>query len=165
MRPRIVCLCGSTRFYEVFQQANFRETLNDKIVLTIGIDTKADEELFAGWGKAEVEALKAKLDDLHLRKIDLADEVLILNADGYIGQSTAREWAYAREQGKRIRFWLDWRNFRLKTKVDIWGIKAGEIAKPAIYTDSHLMFWFPNGTGVAGDEPINSELFDMIKVD
>lgn len=49
------------------------------------------------------EQAKPRLDELHLRKIDLADEVLILNVGGYIGESTARELAYAREHGKRIR--------------------------------------------------------------
>ena len=47
---------------------------------------------------------KVKLDELHLRKIDLADEVLILNVGGYIGESTGRELAYARQHGKTIRF-------------------------------------------------------------
>ena len=48
--------------------------------------------------------LKPQLDELHLRKIDMADEVLILNVNGYIGESTSRELAYAQKQGKMIRF-------------------------------------------------------------
>lgn len=97
-RPRIVCLCGSTRFSEAFQAANLRETLAGNIVLTIGLDMKSDAAL------GLPEDTKAKLDELHLRKIDLADEVLILNVGGYIGESTARELAYARERGKAVRF-------------------------------------------------------------
>lgn len=102
--PTIVCLCGSTRFFEAFQKANLEETLAGRIVLTIGCDTKKDGDLFEGWGMKEVEALKGRLDELHLRKIDLADEVLILNVGGYIGESTRRELEYAKARGKQVRF-------------------------------------------------------------
>lgn len=103
-RPTIVCLCGSTRFSEAFQQANLRETLHGRIVLSIGCDMRSDGELFAHKPDDELAQIKAALDELHLRKIDLADEVLILNVGGYIGSSTARELAYARTLGKRVRF-------------------------------------------------------------
>ena len=97
-RPTVVCLCGSTRFSEAFREANFRETLAGRIVLTIGCDFKSDEAL--GLGESD----KARLDALHLRKIERADEVLILNVGGYVGESTSRELAYAVALGKRVRF-------------------------------------------------------------
>lgn len=97
-RPAIVCLCGSGRFREAFEEAEFQETLAGKIVLTIGCNTK-DIARDVDW-----EHVKPMLDDLHLRKIDLADEVLILNVGGYIGESTRRELDYAIAQGKRVRF-------------------------------------------------------------
>ena len=103
-KPTIVCLCGSTRFSEAFKEANLTETLAGKIVLTIGCDMKSDNELFAEMDEEELEAIKADLDTLHLRKIDLADEVLILNVGTYIGQSTRRELEYAKAHGKHIRF-------------------------------------------------------------
>ena len=103
-RPTIVCLCGSTRFSKAFQDANLRETINGKIVLTIGCDLRSDTEVFGHMTIDEVTMIKNQLDELHLRKIDLADEVLILNVGGYIGESTARELAYARAHGKVIRF-------------------------------------------------------------
>jgi hypothetical protein len=53
----------------------------------------------------ELRATKQMLDELHLSKIDLADEVLILNCGGYVGESTLRELAYAVAQGKRVRWW------------------------------------------------------------
>lgn len=96
-RPIIVCLCGSTRFLQTFQDANLQETLDGKIVLSIGCDTKTDADL-------GIEYSKPMLDELHLRKIDLADEVLILNVGGYVGESTARELEYALEHGKGVRF-------------------------------------------------------------
>lgn len=96
--PTIVCLCGSTRFMHQFQEAEYEETLAGRIVLTIGCDTKSDDMLRLG------EGIKAKLDELHLRKVELADEVLVLNVGGYIGESTQRELDHAIRLGKRVRF-------------------------------------------------------------
>lgn len=103
-RPTIVCLCGSTRFWREFQAAAFRETLAGRIVLSIGAASGTDDEHFGNLPRGEYERMKADLDELHLRKIDLADEVLILNKDGYIGTSTRRELDYAKVLGKRVRF-------------------------------------------------------------
>ena len=97
-KPTIVCLCGSTRFGEAFRKANLEETLKGKIVLSIGCDFKSDDAL----GLTEDD--KKRMDELHLKKIDLADEVLILNVGGYIGESTRRELEYAKRNGKSIRF-------------------------------------------------------------
>lgn len=101
MRPRIVCLCGSTRFWRAYQEANLAETLAGHIVLSVGCDTHSDAELFS---PEELLRLKQGLDELHLRKIDLADEVLVLNVGGYIGESTHREIAYAEAHSKRVRY-------------------------------------------------------------
>lgn len=104
MKPTILCLCGSTRFKTAFERANLEETLAGKIVLSIGCASKSDAELFGSLSEAEWEQTKIRLDRLHFAKIDLADEVLILNVDGYIGQSTGNELRYARKLGKTIRF-------------------------------------------------------------
>lgn len=101
--PTIVCLCGSTRFMEAFQKANLEETLKGNIVLSVGCNTKSDSELF-GENDAPSQLVKTMLDKLHKHKIDLADEVLILNVDGYIGESTRSELEYAQKTGKVIRF-------------------------------------------------------------
>lgn len=104
-RPTIVCLCGSTRFWREFQAASLRETLAGKIVLSIGAASKTDDEHFGNMSPDEYQAVKDQLDELHLRKIDLADEVLVLNCQDYIGESTKRELKYARKHHKKIR-WL-----------------------------------------------------------
>ena len=96
--PRIVCLCGSTRFMEAFQEANLRETLAGRIVLSVGCDTKSDAMLGLS------PEIKAMLDELHKRKIDLAHEILVLNVGGYIGASTRSEIAYAKTEGKAVRY-------------------------------------------------------------
>lgn len=91
--PRVVCLCGSTRFMAEFHAANARETLAGKIVLTVAVVTSG------------VDAPgKDSLDLLHMRKIDLADEILVLNVGGYIGESTAREIRHAENNGKIVRY-------------------------------------------------------------
>ena len=100
-RPTIVCLCGSTRFMDAFHDAGWQETLAGKIVLSVGVAKHGPPDHAAealGPGVAEA------LDELHLRKIDLADEVLVLNVDGYIGESTSREIAYAHATGKPVRY-------------------------------------------------------------
>ena len=96
MRPVIVCLCGSTRFAHIFHEENMRETLKGRIVLSIGVNVSmvpVDEET------------KDMLDELHLRKIDLADEILVLNVGGYIGNSTRREIEHAMKRGKGVRYY------------------------------------------------------------
>lgn len=95
-RPRIVCLCGSTRFWKAFQEQSLRLTKKGIIVLSIGCATASDDE----HGITPEE--KVIFDELHLRKIDLADEVLVLNVGGYIGPSTRREVVYATMHRKLV---------------------------------------------------------------
>lgn len=118
-RPTIVCLCGSTRFSEAFRQANLNETLKGKIVLTIGCDMRADADLFKDLDEVQRQWVKAQLDELHLRKIDLADEVMVLNVDGYIGESTRREIVYAILHKKGIR-WLDFAHMPTIDEMNTW---------------------------------------------
>ena len=95
--PTIVCLCGSTRFADAYREAMRLETLAGKIVLSVGLLGHQENLDMEG-------DTKKMLDELHLRKIDLADEVLFLNVGGYIGKSTRRELEYARACAKVIRF-------------------------------------------------------------
>lgn len=103
VRPTIVCLCGSTRFYKDFLEQNYRETMAGRIVLSVGFYPHAAAEMH-GEGVGITPEQKQALDELHMRKIDLCDEILVINIGGYIGQSTAREIAYARKFGKAVRF-------------------------------------------------------------
>ena len=92
-RPEIVCICGSARFIAEMRAANRELTLNGVIVVA---PSDADE--------SPTSVQKAVLDAVHLRKIDLADRVLVVNPGGYVGESTEREVAYARAAGKPISF-------------------------------------------------------------
>ncbi len=101
--PTIVTLCGSTRFAAEFLEVGAEETLAGRIVLSIAVSKHAPRD--GHGGEALGPAVAARLDDLHKRKIDLSDEILVLNICGYIGDSTRSEVAYAIEHGKRVR-WL-----------------------------------------------------------
>ena len=104
-RPRIVCLCGSTRFYREFQKANYDETMAGRIVLSVGFFMHSAQDAHGEqWGCTPEQ--KVALDVLHKQKIDLADEVLILNVGGYVGESTRSELEHAVAQGKTVR-WLE----------------------------------------------------------
>lgn len=97
----VVTLCGSTRFKEQFLEAQKRLTLEGKIVISVG--------LFGHSGDNEVwnEGTKEMLDDMHKRKIDMADEIFVINVGGYIGQSTRSEIKYAKAHGKKVRYLED----------------------------------------------------------
>lgn len=97
----IVCLCGSTRFVDTFNEWRKKLTCEGKIVLSIEIVTSQTRDNDPQHCNPE---LKQRLDELHLRKIDLATEVMVLNVGGYIGESTAREIKYAESLGKQITY-------------------------------------------------------------
>jgi len=94
----VITLCGSTRFKDEFLEAQKRLTLEGNIVISVG--------LFGHSGDDEVwtEGVKDMLDRQHLAKIDLADEIFVINVGGYIGDSTRREIAYAEFKGKSITY-------------------------------------------------------------
>lgn len=95
---KIITLCGSTKFKEQYLEAQKRLTLEGNIVISVG--------LFGHSGDDEVwtEGTKAMLDDMHKRKIDLADEIFVVNVDGYIGESTRSEIEYAKANGKVVKY-------------------------------------------------------------
>jgi hypothetical protein len=95
-RPEIVCICGSTRFVAEMRAANRDLTFAGVIVVAPGEAGESE-------GVVAPEQ-KAVLDDLHLRKIDLADRVLVVNPGGYVGDSTRREIAYAHATGTPVSY-------------------------------------------------------------
>lgn len=97
--PEVICLCGSTRFMKAYNEARKRLTYEGKIVLSVEIVTTQTRDEDPQHINLE---LKAMLDKLHLRKIDMSDRVLVLNVTGYIGESTRAEIAYAEKIGKPI---------------------------------------------------------------
>ena len=95
---KVVTLCGSTKFKDDFLREQKRLTLEGNIVLTVG--------LFGHSGDVEVwkEGVKEMMDDMHKRRIDMSDEIFVINKDGYIGSSTRAEIEYAIKTNKVVRY-------------------------------------------------------------
>lgn len=104
--PSIVTLCGSTRFYREFQEAYYRETMAGQIVLSVGFYPDSAKQAHGEEIGCTAEQ-KLALDELHKRKIDMSDEILVLNIDGYIGESTRAEIEYAEAMGVAVRYLED----------------------------------------------------------
>lgn len=95
---KVITLCGSTRFKDAFIETQKRLTLEGNIVISVGLFGHAgDDEVWTP-------GTKEMLDDMHKRKIDMADEIFVINEGGYIGDSTQSEIDYAAKAGKSIRF-------------------------------------------------------------
>ena len=95
---KVITLCGSTRFKEQFLEAQKQLTLEGNIVISVGLfGHSGDDEVWA-------DGVKSMLDDMHKRKIDMADAIYVINPGGYIGESTRNEIEYARRNGKEIMF-------------------------------------------------------------
>ena len=104
-RYKVVTLCGSTRFKEEFMEAQKRLTLEGKIVISVGLfGHSGDSEVWEGMDEGTLTRTKEMLDDMHKRKIDMADEIFDINVGGYIGESTASEIAYAKAAGKAVSY-------------------------------------------------------------
>ena len=96
---KVITLCGSTKFKDDFERINKMLTLSGNIVISVGC--------YGHSGDVFTEEQKIMLDDIHKRKIDMADAIYIINKDGYIGESTKSEIQYAREHGKQIIYMED----------------------------------------------------------
>lgn len=95
---KVVTLCGSTRFKDAFLQAQKRLTLEGCIVISVGLFGHAgDDEVWTA-------GTKEMLDDMHKQKILMADEIFVINPDGYIGASTRSEIEFATAHNIRVRY-------------------------------------------------------------
>lgn len=99
----VITLCGSTRFRDQFMEAQKRLTLEGSIVISVGLfGHSGDEEVWEGMDEGTLTRTKEMLDDMHKRKIDMADGIYVINVGGYIGDSTRSEIAYAKAEGKKV---------------------------------------------------------------
>ena len=95
---KVITLCGSTRFKEDFLKEQKRLSLEGNIVISVGLfGHSGDNEVFT-------EGVKEMLDDMHKRKIDMADEIFVINKNGYIGSSTKSEIQYAIDLRKPVKY-------------------------------------------------------------
>ena len=96
MKYKVITLCGSTRFKKEFEKVNKQLTLEGNAVISVACFEHAGDDVD--------QRQKELLDNIHLQKIDMADEIFVINKDGYIGASTTREIEYAQSKGKTIRY-------------------------------------------------------------
>jgi len=101
--PKVICLCGSTRFFKEFQEINYQETMKGNIILSVGFYPHFTEQAH-GQNIGITDEQKIMLDELHKRKIDLADEIFVINVGGYIGESTRNEIEYAMKHHKKVSY-------------------------------------------------------------
>ncbi len=101
----VVTLCGSTRFKKEFMEVQKKLTLEGYIVISVGLfGHSGDEEVWENMDEGTLTKTKEMLDDMHKRKIDMADEIFVINVGDYIGDSTRSEIAYARAHGIPVHF-------------------------------------------------------------
>lgn len=99
-KPKIVCYCGSLRVaMEDFKRAEYESVLRGEIALLpccMFVDIEREYGAESDY--------KIIADELHKRKIDIADEVVVLNPGGYVGKSTQSEINYAMAINKPVRY-------------------------------------------------------------
>lgn len=101
----VITLCGSTRFKNEFMEVQKRLTLEGNIVISVGLfGHSGDQEVWENMDEGTLTKTKEMLDDMHKRKIDMADSIYVINVGGYIGDSTRSEIKYAIEHGKKVEY-------------------------------------------------------------
>lgn len=102
---KVITLCGSTRFKEDFLRVQKELTLQANIVISVGLfGHSGDNEVWENMPEDTLTKTKEMLDDMHKRKIDMADEIFVVNKGGYIGTSTRSEIEYAESKGMIVRY-------------------------------------------------------------
>lgn len=102
---KVITLCGSTRFEEEFMNIQRDLTLQGNIVISVGVfGHSRDKEVWENMNETAQKQTKEMLDDIHKRKIDMADEIFVINVGGYIGDSTRNEIEYAKLHGKPVKY-------------------------------------------------------------
>ena len=102
---KVITLCGSTRFKDEFMEVQKRLTLARNIVISVGLfGHSGDNEVWENMDEGTLTKTKEMLDDMHKRKIDMADEIFVINVGGYIGSSTRSEIDYAVATGKPVHY-------------------------------------------------------------
>ena len=102
---KVITLCGSTRFKDEFMETQKRLTLEGNIVISVGLfGHSGDNEVWENMDEGTLTKTKDMLDDMHKRKIDMADEIFVINVGGYIGASTRSESDYAVAAGKPVHY-------------------------------------------------------------
>lgn len=120
----IITLCGSTKFKNEFLEEQKRLTLEGNIVISVGLfGHSGDNEVWENKDEGFLSATKKMLDDMHKAKIDMANEIFVINKNGYIGESTKSEIDYAIRHYKKINFLEEYPDFQVDFKSSISHMK------------------------------------------
>lgn len=102
---KVITLCGSTKFKDEFMKAQKELTLKGNIVISVGLfGHSGDNEVWENMDEGTLTKTKIMLDDMHKKKIDMADKIFVINVNGYIGESTRSEIDYAISTGKTVNY-------------------------------------------------------------
>ena len=102
---KVITLCGSTKFKDEFMHIQKELTLKGNIVISVGLfGHSGDNEVWENMDEGTKTKTKEMLDDMHKRKIDMSDEIFVINVGGYIGESTKSEIEYAINNGKKVNY-------------------------------------------------------------
>lgn len=102
---KVITLCGSTRFKDEFLKVEKNLTLKGNIVLSVGLyGHSGDDEVWENMAEGTLTKTKEMLNDMHKRKIDMSDEIFVINVNGYIGESTKSEIEYAIKHDKKVNY-------------------------------------------------------------
>ena len=102
---KVITLCGSTKFKDQFMKVQKELTLKGYIVISVGLfGHSGDSEVWENMDEGTITKTKVMLDDMHKRKIDMADEIFVINVGGYIGESTRSEIEYALANNKKVNY-------------------------------------------------------------
>ena len=105
---KVITLCGSTKFKDEFLKSQKDLTLKGNIVISVGLfGHSGDSEVWENMDEGTITKTKEMLDDMHKRKIDMSDEIFVINVNGYIGDSTKSEIEYAIKTGKKVNYLED----------------------------------------------------------
>ena len=133
---KVITLCGSTRFKDEFMRVQKELTLKGYIVISVGLfGHSGDSQVWENMDEGTLTKTKKMLDDMHKRKIDMADEIYVINVDGYIGSSTRSEIEYAKKHGKKINY-LEDNSDTLLTNID--KIHTTELGKKRIKNNLNI---------------------------
>ena len=102
---KVITLCGSTKFKNEFMEAQKDLTLKGNIVISVGLfEHSGDNEVWEQMDEGTLTKTKEMLYDMHKRKIDMSDEIFVINVGGYIGESTKSEIEYAKKHNKKVNY-------------------------------------------------------------
>lgn len=97
---KIITVCGSYKFKKEMVEITEKMTLKGNCVLTPNELTHTDKDAYT---KDEI----LMIDKMHKEKIKISDAILVVNVNGYIGNSTKSEIEYAKSLNKEIIYYTD----------------------------------------------------------